>query len=185
MVELLAEYVQQHTFMRILSTVLALIILFGGASLARRLARRFGEMRGYPLGRTFQVTVLINVVTLFIVFFTLSGIWGFTGQGFMVVASSFFALVGIALFAAWSILSNVTAAFILFFSSPYGVGDRIRVLDGDNTVTGRVRHMGLIYLTLEDPDGHRYTLPNNILLQKTVIRLANNRELPIDKKHCR
>ncbi len=52
------------------------------------------------------------------------------------------------------------------------------------TVTGHIYHMGLIFITVEDELGHRYTLPNNLLLQKTVIRLRGD-TLPRDHKHCR
>ncbi|KAF0810141.1 hypothetical protein A167_01172 [Alcanivorax sp. S71-1-4] len=183
--EFFNDYIPQHNLLRILLTLGALTVILLLSSVTRRLARRFGARQGYGPGRIFQVTVMVNVVAILTTLVVLGVIWGFTGQGFMVIASSLFAVVGIALFAAWSILSNITAAFILFFSAPFQVGDRIRVLDGDNTLTGRVRHMGLIYLTLDDEDGHRYTLPNNMLLQRTVIRLAPNKELPCDKKHCR
>ena len=106
------------------------------------------------------------------------------GVGLMVFATSLMALLGVALFASWSMLSNATAAIILFFSAPYRVGDRIRLLDGDNTVTGQIRHMGLIFITIQDELGHRYTLPNNLLLQKAVIRLRGD-TLPRDQKHMR
>ena len=111
-------------------------------------------------------------------------VWGLSGDGFMVFATSLVALLGVALFASWSMLSNATAAVILFFSAPYRIGDRIRFLDGDNTVTGCIRHMGLVFVVLEDQEGHHYTLPNNLLLQKTVIQLRGE-DIPADQKHCR
>lgn len=179
------DYIPQHNLLRLLMTVVSITLILMAASVMRRLARRFGRRQNYGPGRIFQVVVVINIIATLVGLMILGAIWGFTGQGFLVVASSLFAVVGIALFAAWSILSNVTSAFILFFSAPFRVGDRIRVLDGDNTVTGRVRHIGLIHLTLEDGDDHQYTLPNNVLLQRTVIRLAPTKELPCDKKHVR
>ena len=44
--------------------------------------------------------------------------------------------------------------------------------------------MGLIFITIQDELGHRYTLPNNLLLQKAVIRLRGD-TLPRDQKHMR
>ena len=174
-----------NVFLKLLLSlvVIAAVALVG--SFLRRMAMRFGERQGYDEGRTFQVVVFINAAMGLLGLMGLSLIWGFTGQGFVVFFSSIFALVGIALFASWSILSNVTAALIVFFSAPYHVGDRVRVLDGDNTVTGRVRNMGLFYIGLEDDQGHTYTLPNNLMLQKTVIRIAEGEEIPCDQKHCR
>lgn len=173
------------TLINLLVTAGVLLVMYGIMRLFRRLARKFGEKHDYGAARIFQVQALFNAVIIVITLVVLGLVWGFSGQGFVLFASSAFAIIGIALFASWSILSNVTAGLILFFGAPYRVADRIRVLDGDNTVTGRVVQMGLIYLGMEDDDGHFYTLPNNVLLQKTVIRLRRGKELPADKKHCR
>ena len=174
-----------QTLLRLLISASVIISLLVLSALSRRVVRRLGQGHGYAPSRIFQVSVLINVTTLILLAFALSAIWGFSGQGFIVFASSVFALVGIALFAAWSLLSNTTAALILFFSAPFRVGDRIRMLDGDNTVTGEVRHMGLMTLTLADADGNLYNIPNNMVFQRTVIQLAPDKELPCDKKHVR
>lgn len=172
-------------FTRLLLTVALLAALVFLASLVRRLVIRFAVRRDYTAGRIFQVVVMINTITIIIGLLVLGIVWGLTGRNLVVVASSVFALVGVALFASWSLLSNTTAAVILFFNAPYRVGDRIRVLDGDNTVTGHIQDMGLFFLQLEDANGHTYTLPNNLLTQKTVIRLAPDKEMPWDSKHAR
>lgn len=174
-----------ETLMNVLTTAGLLLAMYVLMRLLRRLFRRIGAQHEYGAGRVYQVQALANAVIMLVTLILIGMVWGFSGQGFVVFASSIFAIVGIALFASWSILSNVTAGLILFFGAPFRVGDRVRILDGDNTVTGRVEQMGLIYLQLEDADGHFYTLPNNVLLQKTVIRLRLDKELPSDKKHCR
>ena len=173
------------TLLNLLLSAGLLLVMYVVMRLLRRLFRKFGERHDYTPGRVFQVQTLSNALLVLLTLILLGLLWGFSGQGFVVLASALFAIGGIALFASRSILSNVTAALILFFGAPFRIGDRVRVLDGDNTITGRVVQMGLIYLGLEDDDGHFYTLPNNILLQKTVIRLKAGRELPADKKHCR
>ncbi|WP_101674664.1 mechanosensitive ion channel domain-containing protein [Alloalcanivorax mobilis] len=170
----------------LLKTLLTLAAMLGFyllSSLLRRITRRIGAQRQLSRGRVFKMSVIINVLCMLLSLVALGAIWGLNGDGVMVFATSLVALLGVALFASWSMLSNTTAAVILFFTAPYKVGDRIRFLDGDNTVTGQVRHMGLIFVTLEDSDGHLYTLPNNLLLQKTVIRLRGD-TLPTDRKHC-
>lgn len=171
-------------FVKILLSLAVALGAFGLSSLLRGVTRRLGERRGFARARVFQVAVLINVLCLVLGLLLLGAVWGLSGDGVVVFATSLVALLGVALFASWSMLSNATAAVILFFSAPYRIGDRIRFLDGDNTVTGRIRHMGLVFITLEDDGGHHYTLPNNLLLQKTVILLRGD-DLPSDQKHCR
>jgi len=50
--------------------------------------------------------------------------------------SSLFAILGVALFAQWSILSNITASLIIFFFFPYRVGNQVKVIDGDDDISG-------------------------------------------------
>jgi small-conductance mechanosensitive channel len=170
--------------MKWLLTVMVLLVGWVLSIALRGATKRLGRRRGYSRARIFQTAVVINSSSLLLCLFALSILWGLKGDGIMVFATSLMALLGVALFASWSMLSNTTAAIILFFSAPYRVGDRIRLLDGDNTVTGQVRHMGLIFITIQDELGHRYTLPNNLLLQKTVIQLRGD-TLPRDQKHIK
>ncbi|MQX52613.1 mechanosensitive ion channel domain-containing protein [Alcanivorax sediminis] len=170
--------------MKWLLTAVILILGWAMSAVLRGVTKRLGRRREFSRARIFQTSVVINAASLVISLIAVGVLWGLKGDGLMVFATSLMALLGVALFASWSMLSNATAAIILFFSAPYRVGDRIRLLDGDNTVTGQIRHMGLIFITVQDQLGHRYTLPNNLLLQKTVIRLKND-TLPRDQKHVR
>lgn len=182
--QIVENFVLSQNVLRFLFSLGIIVGVVLVTALMRKIVRRFGERRRYTPNRIFQVIVLINTTGILVVFVLLSALWGFTGHGFMVFASSIFALAGIAFFAAWSILSNITAALVLFFHAPFGVMDRVRILDGDNTVTGRVRQMGLFFLILEDENGHRFSIPNNVLMQRTVLRLAPNKEIPQDQKHA-
>ena len=108
-------------------------------------------------------------------------IWGIDIKGLFIFASSFFALVGIAFFASWSVLSNVTAGVILFFSFPHRMGDKIKILDGDNSLEGVVVDITMFTLQLEDESHHILTIPNNLLIQKAVLNLGEadeNRRRP-------
>lgn len=165
---------------------LSLVIVAGlwlASWLFKRLARRIGEKQGYAGGRIHQIKVVVNASAWLLAFLLLAAVWGFE-QNLLVFASSIFALVGVALFASWSMLSNVTAAVIIFFSAPFRLGDRIKILDGDNTISGTVRHIGFIYIELLDEQGHLFLVPNNLLIQRSSIRLKAGKDIPCDKKHA-
>ena len=81
---------------------------------------------------TLASTAAVVTATLLI----LAGVWGLDFSRLVVLASSFFAVLGVAMVAQWSILSNITASITIFFAFPYKIGDRIRILDKDDTVTG-------------------------------------------------
>jgi len=101
-----------------------------------------------------------------------------------------FATVGaVAFFAAWSVLSNLFCAFLIFTASPVRVGDHIELLDVADKpiVLGRVVDMGLLYITLEDataPAGSATLLqiPNTLIFQRVLRRWRAGTPLPADKR---
>ena len=87
--------------------------------------------------------------------------------------SSAFAVIGVALFAQWSILSNITASMVIFFAFPYRVGDRIKVTDSDFDISGEVEEISLFHVLIRTDTGNVITYPNNLILQKPVFKLEN------------
>ena len=83
--------------------------------------------------------------------------------------SSMLAVVGIAFFAQWSILSNITAGLILFFYHPLKIGDSITVIDKDQPVQGTIHDIGYFFMHVETPNNEYITIPNNAILQKMVL----------------
>ena len=87
-----------------------------------------------------------------------------------VFLSSIFAVIGVALFAQWSILSNITASLIIFFGFPYRVGDSVRVMDEGHDISGIIEEISLFHVLIRRDD-ELITYPNSLILQKAVIKL--------------
>jgi len=88
-----------------------------------------------------------------------------------------FATVGaVAFFAAWSVLSNLFCAFLIFTVGPFRLGDTIELLDTAEKpgAKGRVVDINLLYTTLEDATaGHGGALlqiPNTLVFQRVLRR---------------
>ena len=115
---------------------------------------------------------LINrytTVTLFLLAMLIeSFIFGAEPKDISVVFSSVFAVIGIALFAIWSILSNITSGVIMFFSFPYKVGDKIQINDKDFPIEAIIEDIRAFHLHLRLDNGDLVTYPNNLILQKAV-----------------
>lgn len=110
------------------------------------------------------VTVTIFILALIIEAF----VFGTEFKELAVVFSSVFAVLGIALFAIWSILSNVTSGIIMFFSFPYKVGDKVNIHDKDFPVEAIIEDIRAFQLHLRLDNGDLVTYPNNLMLQKAV-----------------
>jgi len=87
--------------------------------------------------------------------------------------SSVFAVVGVALFAQWSILSNITASLIIFFGFPYRVGDWVKVVDKDDEILGQILEISTFHVIIQRLSGDVVTYPNSLILQKAVVRFDN------------
>lgn len=94
-----------------------------------------------------------------------------------VYLSSIFAVIGVALLAQWSLLSNITASVVIFFAFPYRVGDRIKVTDPDFDLSGSVEEISLFHVLIRTDAGNMVTYPNNLILQKPVIKLDRGNEV--------
>lgn len=86
--------------------------------------------------------------------------------------SSFFAVLGVALFAQWSILSNVTASVLIFFQFPYRIGDEIMIPNKDFDLSGIIEEIGSFHVLIRRKDGVLLTYPNSLILQTPVIKMT-------------
>lgn len=96
-----------------------------------------------------------------------------------------FATVGaVAFFAAWSVLSNLFCAFLIFTVRPFRLGDTIEVLDLAEKpgARGRVVDINLLYTSLEDSDsptaGTLLQIPNALIFQRVVRRWKGGQPPP-------
>ena len=101
-----------------------------------------------------------------------------------------FATVGaVAFFAAWSVLSNLFCAFLIFTVGPFRVGDHseVRATAEKPGALGRVIDINLLYTTLEDATapipGTLIQIPNSLIFQRVVRRWRMGTPLPEDKLH--
>lgn len=101
---------------------------------------------------------------------------------FIVFLSSAFAVLGIALFAQWSILSNITAGILIFFNFPYRVGDTVRIANKDFDLSGMIEEITTFHVLIRHADGNLITYPNSLILQTPVIKLKSNHVKPPEEE---
>jgi len=155
---------------QIFSTLVALVVYLIAFVVMRKLLKIIGGRKNVPQSRIFYISKYFHFLILTITLIAMAFIWSFDFSGLLVLASSIFAVVGIALFAQWSIINNITASVIMFLISPIRVGDKVKIIDGDNTVGGRIKDITLFQISMEDDEGNLISYPNNLILQKPVVK---------------
>lgn len=116
----------------------------------------------------------INILNLVISLLILLLIWGVDQSELIQFLSYGITVVGVALFAQWSILSNITASIIIFFFHPVKLEDRISIYDKDYELEGKISDIGLFFTKIKSSNGEITTIPNNVFLQKMIKK--NNHE---------
>ncbi len=161
------DFFNEHRVI-IINTIIVFAIFFVISLIIRTIINRIAkrsdiiEARAKLIGR--YVTISLLLIALLIEAFVL----GVDLDDLAVIFSSVFAVIGIALFAIWSILSNVTSGIIMFFSFPYKVGDKIEIHDKDYPIQGIIEDIRAFQLHLRIDNGNLVTYPNNLMLQKAV-----------------
>jgi small-conductance mechanosensitive channel len=167
---------------KVLMGVIILIAYRLLKTIANRAILNLAEAKGVNKARLSFIQRCFNVAFLFL-FASLFAI--VTGIGYGDVSlflSSIFAVLGVAFIAQWSILSNITASFLIFFVFPYRVGDRIKVVDKDEDISGEIQEIRMFHVLIKHDNGNLITYPNNLMLQKAVLKLAKEKAKPEEPK---
>lgn len=164
----------------LLILVVALLLQY----LLRRLIKRVGNHYALPrelmvpLNGLLRWTILASALLLILERLGVSAtvLWtAFTG----------FATVGaVAFFAAWSVLSNLFCALLIYTVGPFRVGDTIELLDTAEKpgARGMVVDINLLYTTLQDSTlgaaGSLLQIPNALIFQRVVRRWKFGQAVP-------
>ncbi|WP_426430005.1 mechanosensitive ion channel domain-containing protein [Winogradskyella sp. HB-48] len=152
----------------IISTFVLLIVLLIIRSIIVVAVKKIGKKSGTTEARANLIGRYVTVTLVLIALLVEAFILGAEPRDITLVFSSVFAVVGVALFAIWSILSNITSGVIMFFSFPYKVGDKIKIHDKDYPVEAIIEDIRAFQLILREDNGDLVTYPNNLILQKAV-----------------
>lgn len=160
----ISEYYPQ-----IIATALSIIITIIIKYASKGIITKLSEVSEKAENRRRIITKYIDwmIYTLFII--SLLGIWGIDTKNVVTYITSILAFIGVALFAQWSVLSNITAGIVMFFSFPYKIGDTIKIEDKDFPIEAQIEDIKAFHTILITKEGSKVTYPNNLFLQKAVV----------------
>lgn len=163
----------------IVPTVQIVLILLG-AWLLYRIVRRLilRVATGYALPT--QVAMASRRVAGFLIYggailWSLGRI-GVSGTVLWTAFTGFAAVGAVAFFAAWSVLSNIFCALLIFMTRMFRLDDVVEVLENGEKpgLRGRVLDINLVYTTLEESGsaeaGTTLKIPNSMFFQRAVRR---------------
>ena len=169
------DFFQTYIKEEIATGIVLLLVIFSRVLIAK-IVRRFARVSEILEHRANLVIKYFNILIGIIAIIALFVIWGVKPQNVILVISSIFAVVGVAMFAQWSILSNVTSGIILFFSAPFKIGDTIKIHDKEFPIEAEVDDIRGFHTYLKTKEGELITYPNSLLLQKGISIIKNPTE---------
>lgn len=177
-VEWLGDHAGQAVVTAVVIGVYIIFSLVTAPTLARSADQgRFKEDAGDNAIRIARfIVVIVCSLTLIIT-------WGVEVASLLVFAGTALTLLGVALFASWSLLSNITAYFVLMLHPAFRRGTFVRILDADNYVEGYVSDLNLFSVRLITENREVAIYPNNLVLGRPCLinprdRLAGVGKLP-------
>lgn len=159
----------EHEYFRPgLSTAIAVLVFILLSFIIKKITRRYAKASHLSEHRTNLISKYTDIFITVLFCLVIFAIWGVNAGNLYAFFSTTFAVIGVAFFAQWSILSNITSGIILFFSFPFRIGDVIKIHDKDFPIEAQIEDIKAFHTILRTLDGEMITYPNSLLLQKSV-----------------
>ena len=163
-------------FKEVVSTTILLLVVLLLRYISKLVVTRYAK-KIEILEHRKNLILKYNNIFIFILFsICIFVIWGVNTDDLFITISSIATVIGVAFFAQWSILSNITSGIIILFSYPFKIGDTIRIHDKDFPIEAELEYISTFYILLKTKEGEIITYPNNLLLQKGISIIINNHE---------
>ena len=158
-----------------LQTALIVIAALVLRAVIHRFINRLGQDKHLPLEMVVGSRRLVSVLVFGAALLLVLDRMGVSGTVLWTAFTGFAAVAAVAFFAAWSVLSNIFCAVLIYTTRPFGLHDQVELLEnGDKPgLGGEVMDINLIYTTLkekvaEDQDPSYLRVPNSLFFQRAV-----------------
>lgn len=176
--ERLPEWIQDWLDVIVPGAHILLIVLVAWAlqRILRRLFSHAADRWGLPQALRSSVNGLIRWSILLSALLLVLERLGVSASVLWAAFTGFATVGAVAFFAAWSVLSNLFCALLIFTVRPFKLGDTIELLDTAEKpgAKGRVADINLLYTTLQDATlpggGALLQIPNALMFQRVVRR---------------
>lgn len=144
----------------------ALVLVMVAGQILKFYAKKTQQRLNLHKSRYFAIKRAIWFVTAFIFMLSLIIIWGINLKNLWASLTAVLAMIAVAFFAVWSLVGNILAGIILFFTVPFKINNSIELLpDG---IKGKVMSINTFYTLLVDEEDNYINIPNSLFFQKCI-----------------
>ena len=153
---------------QIAETIIIIFVFLITRFITKRIIRKVGLRFKYQSGRIKITNKIVGVLLLIIITIVLMIIWGVDQSELLLFLSTILTILGVAFFAQWSIISNITSTLIIFFNHPIKIGDSLTILDKDYQIEGKLSDIGIFFIIIKTKEDKKITIPSNVFMQKMI-----------------
>jgi small-conductance mechanosensitive channel len=147
--------------LQIIETLVILGVYILVYFISKTIINNFLKKTRLEKGRRKMAIRAVQLFSSIIAIILITGIWGFKQSEIAFFASSILTALGIAFFAQWSLLSNITSSILIFFNHPVKIGDYVKVLHKDYHFEGEVMELNYFFVHLKTKENAIITIPNS------------------------
>lgn len=157
---------------KLIETVVIILAFIISKLMTKKIIRKVGISFNYQSGRIKITNRLVGFLLLILLAAMLMIIWGVDQSKLVLFVSTVLTILGVAFFAQWSIISNVTSTLIIFFNHPVKIGDTLTILDKDFQIEGKLNDIGIFFIIIKTKENKKITIPSNVFMQKMIRKEA-------------
>jgi small-conductance mechanosensitive channel len=153
---------------QLIQTLLVIAGYIGAYYINKSLIDRVLKKTMLPRARRKIIVRAFNLLAIITAAVFMAAIWGLRQSEIAVFVSTIITAIGIAFFAQWSLLSNITSSILIFFNHPMKIGDHIKVMDKEFPFEGEITDLSYFFVYVKSSSGELITIPNSLVLQKSI-----------------
>lgn len=151
---------------KLVSSAVVIVMLLFISHIIKKKAKEISTARNLKKTRYFAIKRIISFLSLVLLLISLVFIWGINIKHLWLSMTGVLALIAVAFFAVWSLVGNILAGLIIYFTTPFKINDSIEVMpDG---IKGKVLAINTFFTVLIGEDDSYINVPNSLFFQKYV-----------------
>jgi len=153
---------------QIVETIIIILVFLVLKLTTKNVIKKVGVRFNYQSGRIKITNKIVSVLLLIILAAIVMIIWGVDQSELLLFLSTMLTILGVAFFAQWSIISNITSTLIIFFNHPIKIGDSLTIMDKDYQIEGKLSDIGIFFIIIKTKENKKITIPSNVFMQKMI-----------------
>ena len=164
---MIIEYLKiNSSIQNITISIVCILVVMAIAKIAKSKVKKVQVTANIDQSRYLLIKKQITFFSIVIIAVTLIFVWGINLKQVLLTLGGVMAMIAIAFFALWSILGNILACVILYFTAPFKLNEHIEIIPDE--IYGKVISINTFYTVLIDEEKNYICVPNTMFFQKYI-----------------